>query len=323
SIFLLGGVIQVYTGNKASYGFSEAMSRIQENGRFAMDTITRDLRMAGFMGCATFDPTDSANVVNNTNPNGAGYSELYDFLDSPAIKGINENEGENGSDTFELYGPVPSQTNITQPYAVSTSANIKVTSSDELAVGDIVLLTNCKGADIFQITNLTAGGGTDQLAVVHNTGTDDPGNYNPDACQAGQCLSQVYGGDAALLKLQKVTYTIEAGESGEPALFRTVFNVSSELVEGIDQMQVLYGLNTDPDTTDTTPNQYLPSNLITTDDAWNSVTAVRVMLLVRSDSNVSLESPQTYSYNGVDNITANDNKLRQVFSATIAIRNRI
>ncbi len=43
SLFLLGGIIQVYVGNKATYGFTNAISRIQENGRFAMDIMSQDL----------------------------------------------------------------------------------------------------------------------------------------------------------------------------------------------------------------------------------------------------------------------------------------
>jgi type IV pilus assembly protein PilW len=55
---------------------------------------------------------------------------------------------------------------------------------------------------------------------------------------------------------------------------------------------------------------------------FNDVVAVRVMLLVRSvDDNVT-DTPQTYTYNGVTQ-TADDRRLRQSFSATVALRNRI
>ena len=76
SLFLLGGIVQVFIANKASYSFSNAISRIQENGRYAMDTMTQDLRGAGFNGCAVSDPDDEAamdSLVNNLNPAGAGF----------------------------------------------------------------------------------------------------------------------------------------------------------------------------------------------------------------------------------------------------------
>ena len=52
SLILMAGLVQVYTGNKQTYRIQEALSRVQENGRFALDFITRDLRSAGFLGCA-------------------------------------------------------------------------------------------------------------------------------------------------------------------------------------------------------------------------------------------------------------------------------
>ena len=52
SLILTAGLVQVYTGNKQTYRIQESLSRVQENGRFALDFITRDLRSAGFLGCA-------------------------------------------------------------------------------------------------------------------------------------------------------------------------------------------------------------------------------------------------------------------------------
>ena len=52
SLILMAGLVQVYTGNKQTYRIQESLSRVQENGRFALDFITRDLRSAGFLGCA-------------------------------------------------------------------------------------------------------------------------------------------------------------------------------------------------------------------------------------------------------------------------------
>lgn len=50
SILLLG-LIQVFVASRNTYQMSEAMGRVQENGRFALDYLQRDIRMAGHMGC--------------------------------------------------------------------------------------------------------------------------------------------------------------------------------------------------------------------------------------------------------------------------------
>ena len=64
SLFLLGGIVQVYLGNRASYGFSDANSRIIENGRFSLDTITTDTRMAGFWGCTKLQGDTNGDGTN-------------------------------------------------------------------------------------------------------------------------------------------------------------------------------------------------------------------------------------------------------------------
>ena len=319
SLFLLGGIIQVYLGNKASYTFTNAISRVQENGRFAMETLAKDLRMAGFFGCAIFDPDDTSNIVNNLNPAGAGYDDFYDWLGDGLISGT-DNDGLNGSDSITIRGAKPGALNIQPPYNVSTSAALFVDSTDTLEVNDIVMVTNCRGADIFQVTNTTQGTGSAKDSVVHNTGTvtAGPGNYNPDNCLGANahCLSQTYGSDASMIELQAVIYTIKAGTSGEPALFRSINGVDEELIDGIEQMQILYGVDTDDDDF---PNQYLTAPNVVD---MNDVMAVRIMLLVRSQDNNVTEDFQKYTFNGV-NSTAADSRLRQVFTSTITLRNRV
>ena len=318
SLFLLTGIVQVYLSNRVAYTFSEAISRAQENGRFALDTMTQDLRGAGYFGCAIFDPNDTSTLVNNLDPAGTGYSAaIYDFVNEGMIEGT-ENDGLNGSDSVTIRGAKTDQVTLHPPYNVSTSANLHVTATESIQPGDIVMISNCRGGDIFQVTNKTAGGGAGQHTVVHNTGNSyDPGNYNPDSCTGGNahCLSQTYGSDSSMFELQTVTYSIAVSASGEPALWRSDNGVNVELIEGIEQMQVLYGIDTD---NDGFANQYVVSTAVAD---MLTVISVRLMLLVRSDSDGVTEDAQVYNYNGVST-TAADQRLRQVFSTTIALRNR-
>lgn len=52
SAFLLLGLAQVFAASRAAYQTAEALGRVQENGRIGLDFLSRDLRMAGHMGCA-------------------------------------------------------------------------------------------------------------------------------------------------------------------------------------------------------------------------------------------------------------------------------
>ena len=53
-----------------------------------------------------------------------------------------------------------------------------------------------------------------------------------------------------------------------------------------------------------------------------NVVSVKLTLLVQSYEDNLAPSPMTYTYNG-SNTTAADQRLYQVFSSTVAVRNRI
>ena len=55
------GIGSVYTSSKRSYKLQEEFSRLQENGRFAMNFISRFVRGAGYYGCSSA----LGNMVNN------------------------------------------------------------------------------------------------------------------------------------------------------------------------------------------------------------------------------------------------------------------
>lgn len=48
SLILLLGVVTIYISSKRGFALQEGMAEQQENGRFAIEILTKDLRMAGF-----------------------------------------------------------------------------------------------------------------------------------------------------------------------------------------------------------------------------------------------------------------------------------
>lgn len=62
-LLLLGGVIQIFLSSRQSYQLQDGLSRLQENGRFAMDVVTLNLRHAGFKADA-LTTDDLAFTVN-------------------------------------------------------------------------------------------------------------------------------------------------------------------------------------------------------------------------------------------------------------------
>jgi len=301
-LVLMAGVIQIYISTNQTYRLTEAQSRIQENGRFALYLLTRDIRMADFWGCLT-----TAGSIQNHLGSTTG---IYDFSDG--LTATNDT-GLNGSDTITLKGAFNSGIHLAQTMP-TTSADLKVSDDSGLLENEIVLLSDCLQGEIFQITNDPGtGGAAGKDEVVHNTsgGGHVPGN-------ATKIFQKKYNLNASVYKLGVKDYFIGTGVSGEPSLFITESGVSSELVEGVENMQILYGVDTDGDFT---PNYYVHAGLISAVD-MEKIVSVKVSLLLHSMENNVTSNDLAVSYNGGTSAIAN-RRLGRVFSATINIRNRM
>jgi len=308
-LFLVGGVLQILSSSRQTHRVHEATARMQESGRMALEVISRDIRMTDFWGCAS----DLLNVVNNLDNSGAGY---IDF----GAGGVAGTEGGGGAaDSLVLRGGFRSGLGVQPPYGPQASANIKVTAGNDLEQGDVVFISDCTNADIFQITNANPGtSGT----VVHNTGNaTEPGNYNASnpGCPGGNahCLSKIYGADATIFRVQEIIYTIGTGSEGEPALFRN----GVEYLDGVEDFQVLYGEDTDAPATAGfgIANYYVPANQVTD---MNNVVSVRFAIITRSQKdNLTGGATQSYAVLG-DSRSAPDQRLRQTYMSTVNIRNR-
>ena len=310
SLFLLAGIVQVYLGNKSTFAFTNALAEIQENGRFALDTMSQDMRMAGEWGCIAFDPADTSNINDTLNAATVpGYdATVHDFLGNNAVAGTNDT-GLNGSDTVTIMGGRPGQTNVESPFRPETTREIITNAVTTIGANDIILVARCGAndllipaeADILRVTSIADFGGPAQRQI----------NVSADK-------SQVFQNDASVIGLQTVTYSIApgAGPGNPPSLWRSEFGNNLELVEGVENMQILYGIDTD---SDDFPNQYVTSNNV---PDFDDVVAIRVMLLMRSIDDFVADQPQTYTFNGVTTTPA-DRRIRQVLTTTVALRNRI
>lgn len=51
TLFVLAGLFMAFQTNRETFKFNEKLLRLQDSGRFALESIVRDLRMAGDVGC--------------------------------------------------------------------------------------------------------------------------------------------------------------------------------------------------------------------------------------------------------------------------------
>lgn len=334
SMVILAGIYQVFVLSAASYRKNEAYARMQENARFVMEFLGRDLRMAGYTGCAV-NTGEIVNTLNDTGflfnfnvgvqgfeytgpttPTGVDALDYTPNLDS-SVPLTDLVEGSDILTVRRVGGGDPIYLEVAMP---DVSADLKVTdgtSTDLIDTNDIVMVSDCVSSAIFQVTNYTQSSGN----VVHNAGgtpifgdPDYPGN-------ATKNLGNSFGPGSEIIKLSTVTYLIRNSSTGVPSLYLSDYNSSAELVQGVERMKVRYGVDNDGDRQ---VDAYTTASGVAD---WNDVVAIRVVLLLQSA--IDLKAPldtATYDLDG-DGVNEYDppdeRRMRKVFKATFALRNRV
>ena len=287
-VFLMTGVIQIFVSARQAYKLQENLSRLQENGRIAMDLITKDVRMAGYTNysCLPVNPTANDPPFGVTN-----------------ARCCTTNSVLAGTDIIRIF-QWPTAGSCPIPAAAKCLTNPP----------DVTCPENANNERAFFITNSSQTG----LPVL--------ARYE--------------------------------GENG----------ISPERVEGIEDMSVLYGVDTDYNVTAKcppvapdiappecyVPNYYVPAQATWTAADWANVVSIRISLLAITPDNGLTDAPQPYTFNGTTVtppqlcssngvITASaspstpttaptcaagsklvdDTRIRRVFSSTIAVRNRL
>lgn len=320
-LVLMAGVLQVFLASKRTYTYQTALSRVQENGRIAQEFFSRDIRMAGYTGCASGSYGALTNTLNQSTSVNYDFSigvQGYDVGSSTpsALSAISPTPLAN-TDVLVLRGPVGSGVKIVQNnsekqlFAESTGDDGKSGISD----GDILMVSDCTKSRVFQATNVEPESG--RLNVGH-ADSSSPGNAVKSWGGQSRPADEQFGTDAEIIKVSTVYYFIAAGASGQPALFQRIgLGTAEEILEGVENMQILYGRDTNGDKV---PDSYATATTIGTN--WSQVVSVRVQLLVRSTEDAVVDAPQAYSFNGAS-VTPTDRRLRQVFVSTTGLRSRI
>lgn len=328
----------VFLGSKQSMRSMDATSRIQENARNVFETMSYDIRMAGFAGCAH---STRANVLNNANTWG---SSFFDFPLQGYEEGQSTFPSEFAANVLRGDALTVLRADNQREYLVDShvpeAAQFNLTSNHDIKLGEIVVATDCSHAAVLQMSNANINNSISTL--VHNTGAGSPGNCTkglgaPVDCSNPLGTSYTFAPGSRILRLSSVAYHLRLNAEGEPALYRLrqiasagVANwVAEELAEGVENMQLTYGVDTSA-TADGAVDAYVTADQVANvapgaslDEKWRRVLSVRVSLLMVSQSNESITTmPQRYTFNGVTT-TPNDRRLRKVMDYTIAVRNRL
>jgi type IV pilus assembly protein PilW len=323
SLLLLAGVSTLFVSSKSTYETIDRLSRVQENGRFALDEMVSDVRSAGYPGCARAVRAWHSTVNTpaalpwNFDQLVAGFeadsaSTWAPSLDASVVSAT------PGNDVLVLRVPKRNAPSVRLSNTLATrTADVVVpnTNPAPFASGDLVKLMSCDAQTIFQVTGYSAGTISHALSSATVTA---PGNVTND-------LGYLFKAGAEIIPVNTVVYYVRTGTAGDSLWRRIGTNTPEELVEGIDGMQVLYGVNTDDDA-DHTADDYQTAKDVENNNLWGRVVSVKVALLARSINEYgSNTDSKTYSLLGTLGATLgpyNDRRLREVFTSTITIRNR-
>lgn len=341
SLLLLTGVIQIYQNTKRSYNATENLSRTQESGRFAMHMLAESIRSTGFLPC--LKPAKTANVVT-----GGGGISIDNIYNQP-LTGFEGNASVFPAD-FPAVGAAPGERVGSSDGIIiimgsgnifsvldhdEDAAQFELNSVQNLKDNDIVLACMNDQTVVFQISSVDDANKT----IRHAMGVGTPGNCDIQLGGTGDCTNTVgltktsYSEDAQIMSIGSAAYYIGISSDGNTtSLYRSVAGAGAaeELLEGIESMQILYGVNSDnvilpaPVT-----DQYMTAAAVDAAAAWDKVVSIRIGLLAATPEEINIQN-DTRNYNVAGTIIGTagavthpqDRRSRYVFSSTIRLRNK-
>ena len=358
SVLLTLGIIQLFESSRVTFNTNEALARVQENSRFAMEVLKREvrggsthgfcagrlpitshLRDAGTAINAIFDPN---RTLSGWEYNGTGTGNDYTLGDGGgwsssmpgggALPGALAANVAPGSDvllikTLEpivIPGPPPILVSGVDPSPTSSADDeLQLNTNHNLRANSLVLMTDCSFSDLFH--NMT-GPTSDRFSKVGGVGVV-PGNRNASATD----WSVFHGNALQAFEVQMYAYYIGVNDDGDPGFYRRNLSQginnaeAEELIRGAETFQVLYGFSAAaPAGNGEWVNAWLQADQIPA-GGWNQVIALRIGLSVRSEGNADGDrSDVTFNNLAGPNIEIpGDGFLRQPVTTYIALRNQL
>ena len=291
SAFVLMAVVGLFNQSKVNQVQNEQIARMQENGRYALRLIARDIGMAGYFGGLLSTTGVTVTATPGTDCN-AGWMvdmepaiEFHDDVTASAYTCIDSADILDGTDVIATKRVADNADRS----AVIDPATGSLSISGNLNANAIYLKTNGDDAQLFE----TAGGVDNGPEPPDNASAFDTRQYYPQI---------LYVAPDFTLRRQ----TLKQDDMTEQTL-----------VDGIEDVQVEFGV--DGSDADLAADYYQPDP--TNAEILDSVTA-RIYVLVRStDPIAGYVNDKTYNLGTKVVPPFNDGYYRRVYSRTVAIRN--
>ncbi|QIB66349.1 PilW family protein [Kineobactrum salinum] len=310
-LMLSAGIVAVYLDSKSNYLVEEEMARIQENGRFALNLLKRELALAGFFGgnpgIAGFSPAASAPDCGTAADWPLQPSTPLDILDDYAGGAIQMSSGVR----------LDCVTAGDLQVAVDSDVLAVKRSAGEATLRDGVYRAGVTAARNNQWYLRFADNGAEVSWWRQGTA---PASIPAVEVNAGGGTGIDYWAAYANIFYVR-SYSVDAGDN-IPSLCAERLSGSGMLtrclIEGVESLQVEFGIDSSGDGV---PNQYRTTP---TAAELSRVVTARIYLLVRGLTPVTGYTNSKHYQLGQTAIAArHDGYLRRVFSTTVQTHNAL
>lgn len=295
-LIIVGGMATLFVESRRNFSQDEIIATMQQEGRFAMNELQREVSMAGFWG-----PMLAGTLLgNDATLAGVAFTEY----ESP-ILALDNAAGAQAFDwsvNLDDLVPTSDAISIRRVEGVRTSD----TTADTLAELGIAAAEDALDANAYYLqTNGTVG--------VMLPGSAAPNSAVPTPYEYWEYAATIW----------YVRSYCRAGDN-IPSLVRRYWDSDTASVEtdcmaqGIENMQVEFGLDDDDDG--------FPEQWVTNVDTANSeeLAAVRIFLLSRGTQlTQGYTNGKSYDISNLPTYTPADGYFRRVFTTTIQTRNPI
>lgn len=305
-LLLLAALTSLFVSQSRSRDELDKSNRMIDNGRYALDILTDGLSLAGFYG--ELDPSSIAVPATLPNP----CSNVASVISTALPLHI---QGYDAATTSSAISSVPTCVPSTvkagsdilvirRAQSLTTAAASAATDTTFLQVSLCTAETNTL-ANLYKLAKAPA---TFNLSKRNCTGV----NTGPFA-DLRRFLVQIYFVDNNNVAGDGVP-TLKMAELSTNNTF-----VITPLVEGIEYMQVDYGIDTDGD--GVLNGSYSSCSACTTDD-WSKVVSVKVNLISRNlVTTKNYTDPNIYNLGSAGNITPADAYKRHAYTQVIRLVN--
>jgi len=347
-LVVIAALGQLYAGTRQATVLSDTMARLDEHGRFAVDFIATDLRMAGYLSCG--GPT--ASLGNAVKGGQAGGSWL---LRTGGIEGYDGDATATKAPPSDFTGQFQPGTDIlivrraaidVERSMINDNANaakMKLGLKHGFEVGEVLVASNpaCTQTSVFQVTGVTNQANPDDTenfdTIRHDASTSVPGNCTGrlfgtfDCDSPGNAQTGVFRPGSVVSRFAVHAYYVTAGAS--PALTRKSLGlvdgqvgvITETLIRDVEDFQVLYGRDTVKNSS-LSVDDYVTADRVTD---WEQVVSVRFLLLLRSQEPNIRTQAASLTYEKLVNAAGNqrtstaptDRRLRRVVGSVVALRN--